>query len=105
MGAQIIVSPSAWAVPPDHDNAATPYGGLWRDAFGALTRSHGLPVVGVSSVGRLEDGAWRGHAVIGCSLAMGGDGTVAAQAGYGEAADELVVVTLRLRADPAETRA
>ena len=68
-------------------------------------RSHGLPVVGVSSVGRLEDGAWRGHAVIGCSLAMGGDGTVAAQAGYGEAADELVVVTLRLRADPAETRA
>ena len=45
MGAQIILSPSAWAVPADHDNQKEPYGALgwritlpWRAIFGS-----GLP--------------------------------------------------------------
>ena len=97
MGAQIIVSPSAWAVPPDHDNQATPYGALWQGAYRELARAHGLPGVGVSSVGHVGDGPWRGWPVIGCSLAMAGDGQVAAQCGYGADAEELRVVRLALR--------
>lgn len=102
MGAQILVAPSAWAVPPEHDNTATPYGAVWRDAFRQLAQAHGLPVVGVSSVGCVEDGPWAGWPVIGASLAMGGDGRVAVQAAYGADAEDWQVVTLALR--PAQTQ-
>ena len=30
MGAQLLVSPSAWAVPADHDPQREPYGALWE---------------------------------------------------------------------------
>ena len=33
MGAQILLSPSAWAVDADHDPTREPYGALWRDAY------------------------------------------------------------------------
>jgi predicted amidohydrolase len=97
MGAQILLSPSAWAVPPDHDHATTPYGALWRQAYGELGARHGLPVVGVSGVGRLQDGAWSGWKVIGASLAMAGDGKVVAQGDCGDCADELRVARMALR--------
>ena len=58
MGAQLIVSPSAWAVPPDALHDGPSYGGLWREAYGELAALYGLPVVGTSSVGRIEGGAW-----------------------------------------------
>jgi predicted amidohydrolase len=97
MGAQVLLSPCAWAVPPQHDNASTPSDAIWRDAYGHLASAHGLPVVGVSSVGRLDDGGWKGWPVIGASLAMGGDGRVIAQARYGADADELIVIDVPLR--------
>ena len=97
MGAQIIVSPSAWAVPPEHDNTAAPYGALWQGAYRELAKAHQLPVVGVSSVGHVGDGPWRGWPVIGCSMAMAGYGHVAAQCGYGADAEALRVVCLALR--------
>lgn len=98
MGAQMLVSPCAWAVPPGHDNALTPYGSLWRGAYGELAQRFGLPVVGVSNVGWVEQGNWAGHAVIGCSLAMAGDGRVLAQGPYGVDAETLLTVELPLRA-------
>lgn len=97
MGAQIIVAPSAWAVPPDHDPVAQPYGDLWLQSYGRLAAQYQLPVVGVSGVGRVEDGGWRGWPVIGASLAMRADGSVAARGRYGEQADELIVCELALR--------
>ena len=102
MGAQVLLSPSAWAVPPDHDQTKEPYGELWRGAYRTVAARHGLPVVGVSSVGVMADGPWHGHRVIGCSLAMGGDGKVLAQGGYGEAAEQLIICTLPLRAATAQ---
>ena len=36
MGAQIILSPCAWAVDADHDNVKKPYGYLWRDSYSEL---------------------------------------------------------------------
>ena len=80
MGAQIILSPSAWAVAPEYDNAVDPCGNLWIGAYRQLAELYDLPVVGASSVGRLEGGASHNWKVIGCSLAMRGDGTVAVQA-------------------------
>jgi predicted amidohydrolase len=97
MDAQLLLAPSAWAVPPGHDLDREPYGALWRGAYGTLAALHGLPVVGVSGVGMMEDGPWRGHRVIGCSLAMAGDGSVAAQGRSGEAAEDFIVCKLALR--------
>lgn len=96
MNAQILLCPSAWAVPADHDPQAQPYGGLWRDSYTTLAKLYEMPVVGVSNVGWLTEGPWKGRKCIGCSLAVGGDGRILAQAPYGEAAECLTVVGIEL---------
>lgn len=97
MGAQVILSPSAWAVDANHDNRTEPYGDLWRGAYRQLTTLYDLTVVGVSNVGRITAGPWQGRKCIGCSLAMGPGGEVLAEAPYGEAAEALVVVEVTPR--------
>jgi predicted amidohydrolase len=86
MGAQLILSPSAWAVDADHDNATEPYGKLWLNSYTELARLYDVTVIGVSNVGWITNGPWRGRKVIGCSLAVGPGGKVLAQGPYDEAA-------------------
>ncbi|MCC6445160.1 MAG: carbon-nitrogen hydrolase family protein [Armatimonadetes bacterium] len=102
MGAQVILSPSAWAVEADHDNAKSPYGGMWREAYASLARLYGISVVGVSNVGRITAGPWQGMKCIGCSLSVGPDGCVAAEGPYGEMAESLVPVRIQT-AEPSAT--
>jgi predicted amidohydrolase len=97
MGAQVILSPSVWAVDSDHDNAVTPYGDLWRTSYRELCRCYDLYVIGVSHVGWLSAGPWKGRKVIGCSLAMGPGGTILAQGPYGHDAEALVTVEIAPR--------
>lgn len=96
MGAQILLSPCAWAMPPDHDNAREPYGALWEGAYSTLARLYDITVVGVSGVGWLRGGAWDGYKCIGCSLAIGPGGRVIAQAPYGENAEGLFAVPVEI---------
>jgi len=97
MGAQIILSPSAWAVTADHDQAREPYGKLWRDSYDKLASLYDLTIVGVSNVGPIDAGPWRGRRCIGCSLAVGPGGDILAQGPYGEAAAALVRVAVQPR--------
>jgi predicted amidohydrolase len=92
MGAQIILSPCAWAVRPDYDNVATPYGKLWIDNYGPVARDYGVWVAGCSNVGPVRSGPWAGHKCIGCSLVVGADGEVKARGTYGEEAEETIFV-------------
>jgi hypothetical protein len=48
--------------------------------------------VGVSNVGYLTAGPWRGRKCIGCSIAMGPGGELLGVAPYGASAEALVVV-------------
>lgn len=97
MGARCLLSPCAWAVEMDFDHARTPYGeDLWKPAYTTLARLYDMPVVGVSNVGQLTAGPWAGRRCIGCSLAVGGDGGILAEAPFGEAAECLVAVELEL---------
>ena len=96
MGATILLSPCAWAVPPDFDNEARPYGDEWVTAYGALARETGMPVIGVSNVGPVVGGEWDGWACIGASLAVGSDGEVLAQLPFGDAAAALVALDIPL---------
>ena len=97
MGAQLLLSPSAWAVDAGYDNLAVPYGERWRRAYGELGRLYDLPVVGVSNVGWLTDGPWKGRKAIGCSLATNHRGEILAEGPFGESAEALIVVDVALR--------
>jgi predicted amidohydrolase len=97
MGAQILLSPCAWAVDADYDNEQTPYGrDLWDPAYATLARLYQMPVVGVSNVGPITGGPWKGRVCIGSSLAVGAGGEVVARAPFGEHAECLVEVDLEL---------
>lgn len=97
MGGQVILSPSAWAVDADHDNAKEPYGKLWLDSYTELARLYDVTVIGVSNVGWITNGPWRGRKVIGCSLAVGPGGKVLARGPYGDGAAAVIPVEIDLR--------
>jgi len=97
MGAQMILSPCAWAMPAEHDNEAQPYGQTWLTSFGELARLYDLTVVGVSNVGWIAGGPWDGRKCIGCSLAMAPGGEVLLHAPYGVDAEDLFVVEIEPR--------
>jgi predicted amidohydrolase len=94
MGADVILSPSAWAVPAEHDNAREPYGKLWRDCYGAVAREYGVWIVGVSNVGAIPAGPWAGRKCIGCSLVVGPDGEPVLRGPYGEGAEAILYVDI-----------
>lgn len=96
MGAELILSPCAWAVPPDHDNTSTPYGDLWRRCYGVVAREHQVWMAGVSSVGPIAAGPWQGHSCIGCSLVIGPDGVPVLEGPYGAAADTVLHVDVAI---------
>ncbi len=96
MGVQILLSPSAWAVEGDHDNEMQPYGELWLTAYRSLASLYQMNVVGVSCVGWLKAGPWKGKKCIGNSIAVGPGGHILAVAPYGVHADSLTVVDLKV---------
>lgn len=100
MGAQIILSPCAWAVPPAYDNAATPYGQLWIENYGPVCAEFGIWIAGCSNVGPIESGPWAGHSCIGSSLVMGPGAKICARGEFGVNAEELLQVRVDLVAGP-----
>ena len=101
MGANVILSPSAWAVPKDHDNAPEPYGQLWLDNYGPVARDYRLWIAGCSNVGEIADGPWRGRSCIGCSLVVGPDGKPRARGPYGATAEAMLLVDVEPEPRPA----
>ncbi len=100
MGAQLILSPCAWAVPPGHDNDREPYGQLWLDSYGPVAKEFGLWIAGASNVGMITEGEWAGHSCIGCSLLMNPDGLPALHGPYGMDAAGLLYADIDLRVPP-----
>jgi len=105
MGADIILSPCAWAMPADHDNAKEPYGQLWLDNYRPVARDFRVWIVGVSNVGWVSDGAWKDRKCIGCSLVIGPDGKPVLTGPYGEDAETILYVDVKLEPRPARGEA
>ncbi len=101
MGAQVILSPCAWAVPSDHDPERQPYGALWRASYGPVARDFRLWIAGVSSVGPIVDGPWKGRRCIGCSLVVGPDGRPIVEGPYGIDAETILYVEIEPLPRPA----
>ena len=101
MGADVILSPSAWAVPADHDNMREPYGQLWLDNYQPVARDFRLWVIGCSNVGWIIDGPWKGRKCIGSSLAINPAGEIAARGPYGVDAETMLLIDVTPEARPA----
>jgi len=101
MGAELILSPCAWAVPVEHDNSREPYGQLWRDNYGPVARDFKLWIAGVSNVGPITTGPWAGRKCIGCSLLVGPDGREVLQGPYGIDAETILYADIELSPRPA----
>lgn len=95
MGADVILSPCAWAVPADHNNTKDPYGDTWRRAYGPVARDFSVWIAGASNVGPITAGPWAGRKCIGCSLVVGPDGEDVIQGPYGVDAQEILYVAIQ----------
>ena len=87
MGAQLILSPSSWAVPPERLNKE--YGKEWIDPFIYLSKKYSIDIISVSNVGPVVDGAWKDWSCIGNSIAVGDQGNKVLTLNYGEEAEEI----------------
>jgi predicted amidohydrolase len=96
MGAEIILSPCAWAVPADYDLDQKPYGALWLEAYRELATTYRIPVVGVSNVGWITDGPWQGYQCIGHSLAIDAQGHTIATLATGSDAEECRIIDVEI---------
>lgn len=101
MGADVILSPCAWAVPPGYDNAKQPYGRNWRENYGCVARDFRLWIAGCSNVGEINGGPWKGHSCIGCSLVVGPSGEPAVKGDFGANEDNLILVDIAPQPRPA----
>ena len=101
MGADVILSPSAWAMPSDHDNDKQPYGDTWRHAYQPVAEEFGVWIAGASNVGRIPAGPWEGRNCIGCSLLIDPDGEEVLQGPYGADAETILYADISPRERPA----
>ena len=97
MGAQIILSPCAWAVPPNHSNELDPYGGLWVENYTPVARERGVWIAAASSVGPIKHGPWSAWTCIGSSLVVAPNGEVLLRGPYGPEAETILYVDVTLR--------
>ncbi len=101
MGADVILSPCAWAVEAGHDNLKAPYGKLWKESYGPVARGFRMWIVGASNVGPIPAGPWAGRRCIGCSLVVNDRGEPEEMLPYGEDAEAVRVVRIAPAPRPA----
>lgn len=97
MEPDLILSPCAWAVPPGFDNTKEPYGDLWRDAYMPIAEKFSTYIIGVSNVGPIIDGPWKGWDCIGASLAIDNKGKEMLQLPFGVSAETIVYIKCELK--------
>lgn len=101
MGADVILSPSSWAVPPDHDNKKEPYGKTWRDAYMPVAKEFSVWIASASNVGPVTEGPWKNWKCIGCSLIISPDGKEELMGPYGEHAEKIMFYNINPLPRPA----
>lgn len=97
MGAEVILSPCSWAVPPRHDTIREPYGDLWRRAYMPVASSFSVWIAAASNVGVVAGGPWGGHECIGSSLLIDAQGNEVLTGPYGVAAEALLYADVETR--------
>jgi len=102
MGADVILSPSSWAVPPDHDNEKDPYGSTWENAYMPVAKDFAIWIASSSNVGKMTAGPWKEWNGIGCSMVVNHKGELVSKGPYGAEADTIIYVDIDPIARPAQ---
>jgi predicted amidohydrolase len=102
MGADVILSPSSWAMPADHDNHQEPYGDTWRNAYVPVAKEFRVWIASASNVGWMTGGPWKGWKGIGCSMVVNPDGTEVLNGPYGVEADTILYVEIKPEPRPGQ---
>lgn len=102
MGADVILSPSSWAVPPDHDNQKDPYGSTWENAYMPVAKDFAIWIASSSNVGRMTAGPWKDWNGIGCSMVVNHKGELVTKGPYGAHADTIIYVDIEPVSRPAQ---
>lgn len=102
MGADVILSPSSWAVPPDHDNVKDPYGSLWENAYMPVAKDFAIWIASSSNVGLMTAGPWKNWNGIGCSMVVNHKGELVTKGPYGAEADTIIYVDINPVSRPAQ---
>jgi predicted amidohydrolase len=102
MGADVILSPSAWAVPADHNNTEEPYGGMWTNIYTAVAKDFRVWIASCSNVGWMTGGPWKGWKTIGCSMVVAPGGKKILDAPYGVDADTILYVDVKPEPRPGQ---
>ena len=102
MGADVILSPSSWAVPPDHNNELEPYGSLWENAYKPVAQDFAVWIASCSNVGKMTAGPWKDWNGIGCSMVVNHKGEIVTKGPYGADADTIIYVDVDPVARPAQ---
>ncbi len=101
MGADLILSPSAWAKPADHDQRRQPYGDNWRAVYCPVAKEFSVWFLSASNVGPMTAGPWKGYNCIGCSMVIDPQGNQVLQGPYGHAAEAVLIVDVEAIPRPA----
>jgi predicted amidohydrolase len=96
LGADLILLPSSWAVPPGYDNEKEPYGGMWHDSFTSVCKEFHLNIASVSNVGKIVDGPWKDWDCIGNSMFVGNGADDISVLPYGIDADTIFYKTIKI---------
>ncbi len=96
MGCQLLLSPSSWAVSDEFIKAGKKYGEEWTIPYEMLSKMYKMPIVGVSNVGEVPFGAWKGWHCIGNSIATNSKGEVVKVLPFGVHAEVLEIIELEL---------
>lgn len=102
MGADVILSPSSWAVVAEHDNRKKPYGGNWKDAYKPVAEDFRIWIASCSNVGWMTAGPWKDWKGIGCSMVIGPGGTDILHGPYGANADTILYVDVHPEPRPGQ---
>jgi predicted amidohydrolase len=101
MGADLILSPSSWAVSDTNKySEKNPYGEIWRKNYGPVSEKYGVWIAGVSNVGELTEGPWAGRTCIGSSLVFDAEGKEVLQGPYGADAETIIYVDIKPKDRP-----
>lgn len=96
MGADMILSPCAWADDAEGKADFRYHVEFWTNSYARIAKHYKVSIVGVSNVGQLDAGPWKGRQAVGSSVAVGPDGEVLGlcKTGYTQDAEQLLVVEL-----------
>ena len=100
MGADLILSPTAWALPPELSNDRKLATEIWFNHYSPVARKYEVYIAGCSNVGELTGGPWKGYSAIGNSMVIGPEGNIEAGGHFGVDAETIVYHNVKIRNRP-----